>query len=125
VTPGGGLAQAPEESTTVTVEGGDLTDVRQQLTTLLVQVATLGQTLAGVREDIARQDVGRLDHEGRIRTLESRREVDHAAELAALAKTVADQGTEIEALKRIRWMATGAAFALGTSGGALLSNLLS
>jgi hypothetical protein len=130
-TPGGGLARAPKESTTVTIDGSELADVQRQLTAILVQGATLTQTVTSLREAIDRQDAGRADHEARLRALEGRREIDHAGEIAGLRTEVAGQQTEIAGLRtevsglqRIRWMATGAAFVLGGGGGALATELL-
>jgi hypothetical protein len=71
--PGGGLAQAPKESTTVTVDGDELADVRAQLTAILVQGATLTQTVTGLREAVDRQTSGHADHEVRLRALEASR----------------------------------------------------
>jgi predicted nucleic acid-binding Zn-ribbon protein len=120
----------------VTVDGDELADIRTQLTAILVQGATLTQTVAGLRESIERQDAGRADHEARIRALEQRRDdsvelSSHAKDIAALAKDLAtvtktqgDQGDELTELNRIRWMAAGALLFAGTGIGALLSKIL-
>jgi hypothetical protein len=108
----------------VTIDGSELADVQRQLTAILVQGATLTQTVTSLREAIDRQDAGRADHEARLRALEGRREIDHASEIDSLNIEVKALKTEVSGLQRIRWMATGAAFVLGGGGGALATKLL-
>lgn len=108
----------------MTIDGSELADVQRQLTAILVQGATLTQTVTSLREAIDRQDAGRADHETRIRTLEGRRDTDHADEIQELKKQVGDLKDEVTGLQKIRWMATGAALVIGGGSGALITKLL-
>jgi hypothetical protein len=96
-------------------------------------VTATGQEYAGLRDRLVAVETkldivldrlgdGHLDHEARIRALESR--TDHADRVDANAAQIRENAARIRGLERFRWAVTGAAATGGGALGALVAQLI-